>query len=364
MTSDFFNFSLGELEVFLKEELDLPAYRAGQLFEWVYGKGVRDFAEMSNIGKELREKLAGVFTFPKAAVAERQVSVDGSRKYLLEMEGGDKVEAVMIKQPDRMTLCVSSQVGCAMGCGFCRTATMGLKRHLSTSEIIRQVLAVIEDAKQFDDMFSNVVFMGMGEPLHNVKGVIGAVRILTAQKGLSIAPRKITVSTSGLVPSIKKFGEALTKASLAVSLNATTNEIRSKIMPVNKAYPIEKLLDCLREYPVGTRQKITIEYVLLAGVNDSPEDMRRLPKLLHGIRSKINLIPYNENAALGFRAPQKENILTWQKYLHGAGFESSIRWSKGADISAACGQLATATVQKSRELPVLTVVNDYVVVDQ
>lgn len=345
-SKDFFNFTYADLVAFMKQEFDEPAYRATQLFEWVYGHEVQDIASMTNITKSLRDKLLGRFTFPKASIRERQISNDGTRKYVLEVEKGDLVESVMIKQPTRMTLCISSQVGCAMACGFCRTGTMGLKRHLSTSEIIRQVNAVIEDAKNFGDSFTNIVFMGMGEPLHNYKGVSSAVRILTNERAFNMGPRKITVSTSGLVPAIIKFGKEGVPANLAISLNATTDEVRSKIMPVNLAYPLSDLLGALKEFPLKPRARITMEYVMLAGVNDSDEDLARLPKLLRGIPSKVNLIPYNDNANLGFKCPESSKILRWNEHLNRVGVNSTIRWSKGSDIKAACGQLATESVQK------------------
>jgi 23S rRNA (adenine2503-C2)-methyltransferase len=338
---DFFNFTFEELSDLMLEKYSEPAYRARQLFEWVYKKSVFDPLKMTNITKPLREKFARDFVFPKARVEKRQVSIDGSRKYLLELENSDLIEAVMIKQPGRMTLCVSSQVGCGMGCKFCRTATMGFQRNLSASEIIRQVLAVVEDAENFGDMFSNIVFMGMGEPLHNFKSVLSALRILTHAYAFKIGPRKITVSTVGLVPAIKKFAEAGMPASLAVSLNATTDEVRSQIMPINKAYPLEELLSTLKAVPLKKRSRITIEYVMLSGINDTGSDLTRLNKILKGVPVKINLIPYNENAGLGYKQPSLENIKNWQEKLTNSGYSTTIRWSKGRDIDAACGQLAT-----------------------
>ena len=346
---DFYNLSYDELVEVLETRFGASRFRATQLFEWVYRKGVTDFEVMTNIGRELRDKLAAVFFFPKARIHERQISSDGTRKYLFEVEGGDLVESVMIKQPNRMTLCVSSQVGCAMGCKFCRTATMGLKRSLSTSEIIRQDNGVIEDAKSFGDAFSNIVFMGMGEPLHNFDGVTRAVKILTDQYGFSMSPRKVTVSTVGLVPAIRKLAASGVSVSLAVSLNATTDEVRSQVMPVNHRYPISELLAAIKEFPVGPRKKVTIEYVMLGGINDTQEDMRRLAAMMRGMPVKINLIPYNDNAGLGFDSPTREWVHTWQRYLNTQGQQAFIRWSKGQDIAAACGQLATATKRERPE---------------
>lgn len=222
---------------------------------------------------------------------------------------------------------------------------MGLRRHLSASEILRQVMAVIADSRSFGDTFTNVVFMGMGEPLHNLPNIRTAVRVLTDMHGLGIAPRKITVSTVGLVPAIREFG-ATVPANIAVSLNATTDEVRSQIMPINQRYPLGQLLEVLREYPANKRRRITIEYVMLHGVNDTTEDLRRLPGLLKGVPAKVNLIPYNANAGLGFRTPPEEWVAQWQRKLHEKGVEVTVRWSKGRDIDAACGQLLTVTGQK------------------
>lgn len=347
---DFFQFTREELTAELGEHLGATPYRATQLFQWVYRRGVRDVSKMSNLGKELRETIAQFFRFPMPEIVTRQISSDGTRKYLFALDKGSHIESVMIKQPKRMTLCVSSQVGCGMACAFCRTGTMGFHRNLSTSEIVRQVLGVIHDAAQFNDMFQNIVFMGMGEPLHNFDAVTRAVRILTDPQGLAIPPRKITVSSVGLVPAIKKFGESGVDANLAVSLNATTDEVRSEIMPINKAYPIQVLLDTLRGFPANRRRKITIEYVMLSGINDSDADMRRLPKLLEGIPSKVNLIPYNDNAGLGFITPSPDRIHDWQDYLTRKGLNTTVRWSKGRDIDAACGQLAVTRVgERSRK---------------
>jgi 23S rRNA (adenine2503-C2)-methyltransferase len=345
---DFFNYSYSELVELLERDFGATKFRATQLFEWVYRKGVTDFDQMTNISRELREKLAAFFTFPKARIHDRRVSSDGTRKYLFEVEGGDLVESVMIKQPNRMTLCVSSQVGCAMGCKFCRTGTMGLKRSLSTSEILRQVNGVIEDARNFGDSFQNIVFMGMGEPLHNFDGVTRAVRNLTDRFGYGMSPRKVTVSTVGLVPAIRRLASSDVSVSLAVSLNATTDEVRSKVMPINERFNIEELLAAVKDFPVGPRKKVTMEYVMLGGLNDTEDDMRRLAKLMRGLPIKVNLIPYNDNAGLGFNTPARDWVFTWQRYLNSQGLQAFIRWSKGADIAAACGQLATESKRVSR----------------
>ncbi len=345
---DFYSLEVKELEVLLEQQFALPAYRARQLFQWVYKKNVRDISLMTNIGKVSRDPLLNCFSFDLLKIKDVRLSEDGSRKYLFEVDGGDLVEAVMIKQPERMTLCVSSQVGCSMGCAFCRTATMGLKRNLTASEIVRQIVSVVDDAPQYGDMFQNIVFMGMGEPLNNLDNLTKALRIIRSNDGLSISGRRVTVSTCGLVPGIRKLGESGVEVNLAVSLNATSDEVRDRIMPVNKGYPLSELLKSLKEFPLKPRKRITFEYVLIPGINDSEEDLRRLPRLLKGIRSKINLIPYNPASNLGFNGPSRESLETWHDTLLKAGIETTIRWSKGADIMAACGQLASSSCSDSK----------------
>ncbi len=343
----FFSFSRSELSDYLAERFGFSSYRANQLFQWVYQKEVYDLSSMTNIKKSDREVLEETFAFSELEYSNRQVSVDGTRKYLIPVFQDHHVESVMIKQPTRMTLCVSSQVGCALGCKFCQTGTMGLIRHLSTEEIIQQVLTVRKDAANFGDMFSNMVFMGMGEPFHNFDNLERAILILNDDFGIGLSGRKITVSTVGLVPAIKKFGDSPAEANLAVSLNATTDEVRSEIMPINRKFPLEVLLQTLREFPLRRRKRITIEYVMLGGVNDTEGDLRRLPKLLRGIPCKVNLIPYNSNAGLGFESPSDDKARHWQRALMKEGLTATIRWSKGQDIDAACGQLVTNSI-KSR----------------
>ena len=346
---NFYSLSHQELKQLLVEKYAAREFNARQLFRWVYVGGQTDFAEMTDLGRDLRERLSRDFTFVLPQIARCEISSDGTRKYLLSLAAGGEVEAVMIKQAGRMTLCISSQVGCAMGCTFCRTALMKLKRNLTADEIVGQVLAVKEDAKRFDDTFNNIVFMGMGEPLHNYNAVVRAIGILIDEFGLHIAPRKITVSTSGLVPAIRRFASEKLNVSLAVSLNATTDETRSLIMPINRKYPLAELLAVLREVPVRKRRSITIEYVMLSGFNDTPQDARRLVKLLHGLPIKVNLIPYNENAGLGFKSPSREQARSFQDALVRRGLNTTIRWSKGDDIKAACGQLAVGLAGAARK---------------
>ena len=350
---DLLDLDEDELTALLSERVKAPTYRSKQIFEWIYRHRATSFDQMTNISARERQTLAENFFIAQPQQSSRQISVDGTRKYLFSVDNGDLVEAVMIKQPTRMTLCVSSQVGCGMACVFCRTGTMGLRRNLRTSEILQQVLGVIADAANFDDMFRNVVFMGMGEPLHNFDAVTRALKIMNHPNGLAIGPRKITVSSVGLVPAIERFGQMPGLANIAISLNATTDEVRSEIMPINKAYPIAKLIQTLRTYPLGPRKRITIEYVMLAGVNDTAEDLKRLPQLLRGVACKVNLIPYNANTDLSFRgenlkSPPKDKVMSWQRELCRHGLDVSIRWSKGSDIKAACGQLATESIRIKR----------------
>jgi len=344
------------LRELLSNALDLSPYRARQLFSWVYKRKVRDFSLMTDLSKVLRNELQSRFEVSRLEVSQIEHSKDGSRKYLFKLQDGSEIESVLICQPKRYTLCVSSQVGCAIGCKFCRTAQMGLKRNLTPAEIIGQVIGVQEDViargerggVDQPEPFQNIVFMGMGEPLHNKNSVITAVKILNDELGLNFSGRKITVSTSGLVPAIKEFGASGANANLAISLNATSDEVRSEVMPINKRWPLSELLSALKEYPLKPGRRITIEYVMLGGVNDTEDDLLRLPRLLHGIPSKVNLIPYNANAGLGFLAPTPEKVFEWQKRLLQMGMNSTIRWSKGMDISAACGQLATKAEKERR----------------
>lgn len=344
---NFFEFNRKDLAELLVNDFAASEYRADQLFDWVYRKQVTDFSLMTNLSKEFREKLIGKFIFPEAIQKNCQISKDKTRKYLFQVPGGQAIETVLIyqdgkKAQGRQTLCVSSQYGCGMDCKFCRTGTMGFLANLTTSDIISQVRGVLKDAKNFDDGFTNMVFMGMGEPLHNFKNVVKALEILCDPLAFEVPPGKITVSTVGLVPAIKKFAEVNLGVNLAVSLNATTDEVRSKIMPINQRFPIPVLLDTLKNFPLSGRKKITVEYVMLAGVNDSPQDLKRLPELLDQIPCKINLIPYNSNAKLGFETPAEAKVRTWQRKLMQDGMNATIRWSKGQDIDAACGQLSSS----------------------
>jgi 23S rRNA (adenine2503-C2)-methyltransferase len=335
------------------EGLGKEQFRARQVFAWIYQKGVTSFAQMTDLSKNLRAFLEENYEIPRPELATQQDSgEDGTRKFLFRVGDGKTIETVLIPAKDRLTQCVSSQVGCAMACQFCNTGDMGLMRNLKTHEIIDQIL---ESRRQLDrpaeEIFghkrSNVVFMGMGEPFHNLDAVIDAVEILTCDYGFGLSQRKITVSTSGLVPSIDEFGKR-SNANLAISLNATTDELRSEIMPVNKRWPLAELMAACRRYPLKANRRITFEYVLLNGLNDTLDDARRITQLLQGIPSKINLIPYNPHPSSPFERPELEKVYAMQKYLLNRGWNCTVRISKGRDILAACGQLRSAEIERSK----------------
>jgi 23S rRNA (adenine2503-C2)-methyltransferase len=332
---NFYDFTLKELEEFLKSQ-GKQKFRAEQLFRWVYQKGVTDFGDMSNLAKEFRFEMTNLLEFRLPKVTQQLDSTDGTRKFLMEVEGGKNIESVLIPNGERLTLCVSSEVGCAMGCRFCFTAKMGLMRRLSVSEIVGQFLnaaASLTDGRRI----TNIVFMGMGEPLDNVENVSRAIEIIHDQMGIGFAKRKITVSTSGLAPLIKNVAQAGVR--LAISLNATTNKTRDQIMPINKKYPLEVLLAACKEYAEETSEMITFEYVLLKGINDSKDDAHRIVKLTRGIPSKINLIPFNEHPDSGFTRPASREVAEFQKILMNLGKHVLVRKTMGRDIYAACGQL-------------------------
>lgn len=333
---DLKNLDLEELEAFIARH-GKEKYRARQIFKWLYQKGAVSFEEMSNISKELRCDLAESARISSLVPEAEEVSRDGTRKYLFRLEDGNAVESVLIPEEDRATLCISSQVGCAMGCRFCLTGTFRLTRNLTTAEIVNQVCAVKKSAPEHPPV-RNIVFMGMGEPLDNLDNVARAVRILVHDDGLQFSGRRVTVSTSGLVPEMDELGRRVT-VNLAVSLNATTDEVRSRIMPVNRAYPLAELMAACRRFPLPSRRMITIEYVMIKGVNDTQDDARRLVRLLHGIPVKVNLIPFNEHEGSDFRAPLQESIDYMHRYLLDRHITVITRDSRGADISAACGQL-------------------------
>lgn len=335
---------LPELAEILKE-MGVEKYRLQQVLQWIYERDIASFEEMTNLSKKLREQLAEHYTIERLPISFQQKSEDGTRKFLIKLPDGETIESVLIPNEGRQTLCISSQVGCAMACRYCLTGLVGLKRNLSQFEILEQVMAVKREVPE--TKISNIVFMGMGEPMHNLKNVLPAVEIMVDPRCLNFSKRKITVSTSGLVPEMLEFGKH-SDVKLAISLCATTNELRDVIVPINRKYPLEVLLDACRKYPLKPRGRITMEYVMLAGVNDSLEDAKRLLKILKGVPCKINLIPFNEFPGSEFKRPSDEQVRLFQHYLLDKGLQTNIRTSRGRDILGACGQLKAEMEPKSR----------------
>lgn len=329
---DLKNYSLDELEAFIAGH-GKERYRARQIFKWLYQKGAATFAEMSNLSKEFRSELENSAFISTLTPETVEVSQDGTRKYLFRLTDGNAVESVLIPEEDRTTLCISSQVGCAMACEFCLTGTFKLTRNLSTAEIVNQICAVKKETE-----VKNLVFMGMGEPLANLDNVVRALGIITSQDGLQFSTRRVTVSTSGLVPELDRLGASAT-VNLAVSLNATTDEVRSRLMPINRKYPLQELLAACKRFPLPARRMITFEYVMINGVNDTLDDAKRLVRLLSNIPSKVNLIPFNEHEGCSLRRSDQETIDRFHRYLLDKHVTVITRASRGADISAACGQL-------------------------
>ncbi|MEB2283952.1 MAG: 23S rRNA (adenine(2503)-C(2))-methyltransferase [Polyangiaceae bacterium UTPRO1] len=349
------DLSQGELEAWCAAH-GAPAYRAAQIARWLYRHGAGDFAAMRNLPADLRAALAAELYIGLPEVAAVVRSADGTCKLGLRLADGAAVESVLIPDDQRLTLCLSTQAGCAMGCAFCATATLGLSRHLRQSEIVGQFLvartlvaadpgagaAALAPAAAATDgapeRISNVVFMGMGEPLHNYEGTVAAIATLTADWGLGLSPRRITVSTVGLVPEMRRL-LADTRVNLAVSLTAIDQETRRRLMPVSKRYPVGDLLAACRALPLPRRQRITFEYVMLAGVNDSPRQAQALARALGGIRCKVNLIPFNPFPGAAFERSDDLAVARFQDALRNAGIHATVRESRGPDIAAACGQL-------------------------
>ncbi len=325
-----------ELQAFV-ETLGESQFRAQQIFRWLYGRGVSSFDEMTNLSKELRIRLNEKARITSLrCLTQRKSQKDQSTKFLFELEDGRKIESVLMSEDGRQTLCVSTQVGCAIDCKFCATGMMGLQRNLAAGEIIDQLLRA---QALSGAAVSNVVCMGMGEPFHNYENVIKACQVMSHELGPNLAKKHIVISTSGLVPKIIRFADEGQKFRLAISLNATTDAVRSRLMPLNKKWPIQELLRAAKYYTEKSEQMVTFEYVLLEGVNDSVEDAERLKKLAQGIFCKINLIPYNSTEG-EFRRPPHARILRFYERLASLRAPVTIRWSKGDDIEAGCGQLA------------------------
>jgi 23S rRNA (adenine2503-C2)-methyltransferase len=333
--------------------LGLEPFRAAQVFQWVYRHGLHDFAGMSNLSEKNRQTLAEHFKIERPAMAKAQVSIDGTQKWLLQFEDANQAEAVHIPEARRGTLCVSSQVGCTLSCKFCHTGTQTLVRNLTAGEIIGQFMVardVFEEwpTPESDRKVSHIVMMGMGEPLYNYENVKAALKIIMDPNGIALPARKITLSTSGVVPNIVKCGEEL-GVNLAISLHAVNNELRDKIMPINKKYPLEELLAACRQYPGVTKHhRITFEYVMLRGVNDSPADARQLVKLIKGMAAKVNLIPFNPWPGTDFECSTPQAIQAFSDILEYAGYMSPVRRPRGQDIFAACGQLKSESERISK----------------
>lgn len=322
--------------------MGLPRYRTDQIINWIYAKGVTDWDTMTNLSKELRKQLAQNFSHQILVPKEILLSRDGTRKFLFVLKDGLTIESVLIPDKDRRTLCISSQVGCPLKCGFCYTGTIGFKRHLETWEILEQVLAV-KRALRVDEHPTNIVFMGMGEPLLNYDNVIKAVEILNMDNGLKFSHRRITISTAGILPAIEKLSQEQAPISLALSLNAPDDKTRSKIMPINKNYPLDEVLKALTKFPLSNRKRITFEYVMLADVNDTPLHARQLGNKIKSFPCKVNLIPFNLFPNASFSPSPADTIEEFQKTLWEKHISTFIRKSRGADILAACGQLAGKT---------------------
>ncbi|HEY0838364.1 MAG TPA: 23S rRNA (adenine(2503)-C(2))-methyltransferase RlmN [Azospirillum sp.] len=330
----------------------LEKFRARQLWHWIYHRGATDFAVMTTLAKPVREKLAEVFVVQRPTVSRDQKSADGTRKWLLRMPDGQEVESVHIPEEDRGTLCVSSQVGCTLTCRFCHTGTQRLVRNLTAPEIVAQIMLARDMLDEWPAppdgrMLSNVVMMGMGEPLFNYENVAKALKIVMDGDGIAISKRRITLSTSGVVPAMKRCGEEL-NVNLAVSLHAVSDELRDLIMPINRKYPLRELIDACRNYPgVNNARRITFEYVMLKGINDSPADARALVNLLKGIPAKINLIPFNPWPGAPYERSTDKAIQVFGDLVNAAGYASPVRTPRGEDIMAACGQLKSASLRLS-----------------
>src|SRR3972149_3978503 len=328
------DLSLQKMEDLVSSLGEKP-YRVHQIYEWIFQKDVSSIGEMTNLSKNLRNQLSELSYISRLSIADKRVSKDGTEKYLLMLEDGNSIESVLIPDEDRLTLCISTQVGCKLNCAFCLTGKGGFIRNLNHYEIIEQILSVRREKKDI----TNIVLMGMGEPLDNYENVIKSIKTMISPHGLKIPAKKITLSTSGLIPEIKKLAKENLKINLAVSLNASDNETRDKIMPLSKKYPIEDLLKTLKEYPLPPNRRITFEYVMIKGLNDSIEDAIRLSNILKNIKCKINLIPFNSFEGSDYETPDYKNVEEFQNLLISRHYTVIIRKSRGADIYAACGQL-------------------------
>ena len=345
MKTDPQNLARPELEQALAD-LGEPAYRGRQIFHWIYRRGVIDFQAMTNLGEKLRRELPARFAIDGPSIVSRQTSADGTIKFLLRLADGRQIEAVYIPDTPAQTFCISTQVGCAIGCGFCLTGKMGLTRHLTAGEIAGQVRVLAHDTGLAQTPF-NIVLMGMGEPLHNYDATMKALGILADEEGLGVRPRRVTLSTVGILPALEKLATSPLMPNVAISLHATTDELRNQLVPVNRRYPLKDLIEACRRFPLARRRRITFEYVLLDRVNDTPEDARRLVKLLDGIKAKVNLMPLNEAVGIPFKRPSDDRVNAFARVLAERGVRVMVRKSRGRDIRAACGQLIVESERRT-----------------
>ena len=327
--------------------LGIPRFHGRQIFHWIHGRGVTNFEEMTDLPRELRQRLPSSFSISTPALESRQTSADGTTKFLLRLGDGRHIEAVYIPDTPAQTFCISTQVGCAMQCAFCLTGRMGLTRHLTAGEIAGQV-RVLAHATGLAGQPFNIVLMGMGEPLHNYDATMKALRMLADERGLAVHPRRVTLSTVGVLPGLERLASEPLMPNLAISLHGTTEAQRDALVPINRKYSLEQLMDACRRFPLRRRGRITFEYVLLAGVNDTLEDARRLVKLLGGMKAKVNLLPLNEAAGIPFKRPSDDRVNAFARTLADRGVLVSVRKSRGRDIRAACGQLI---VESERQAP-------------
>ncbi len=342
MTKSFFDYTLSELQDYLVEH-GFSKFNAKQLFDWVYKKQQLDQASWTNISKKLKEFVFINFNFDLPEVLWDGLSKDGTRKFLLKLKDGQSIETVLIPARDRLTQCISSQVGCAIGCSFCHTGTQGLKRHLTTGEVTGQFLKLslwLKEKVHPDEKITNIVYMGQGEPLHNFNNVKKATENFLDDNAFGLGQRRITLSTSGLVPKIEMLDD-FPPVNIAISLHSAKNDVRTELMPINKAYDIERLFKAIRTIPLKAHRRITYEYLLIDGLNDQESDIDALTKLLNRKESKINLIPFNEYPGSKYKQPKKEQIIWFMNELNRRGYTCTVRQTKGDDILAACGQLKT-----------------------
>jgi 23S rRNA (adenine2503-C2)-methyltransferase len=339
------DMDLSELEVALEAQ-GTRAFHARQIFQWLYRKGLTDFEQMTDLSRELRSLLAREFRIATPQIVERAASADGTVKFLLELSDGRHIESVFIPDTPSQTFCISTQVGCAMKCGFCLTGKMGLVRNLTVGEIVGQVRVLAGELGLLSKRF-NIVLMGMGEPLHNYDNTMKALRILADQHGMAVSPRRVTLSTVGVVPGLERLATEPLMPNLAISLHATTEDQRDALVPVNRKYGLAEILEACSRFPLKRRSRITFEYVLLKEVNDTIEDARRLVRLLGSIRCKVNLIPLNEAAGIPFERPSDARVNAFAEVLASHHITVSVRKSRGRDIRAACGQLIVEGLGRS-----------------